>query len=97
MNIEISVFDPNQDLRIEFSAYQFEHIGCSQMSSRREVAYGEYILRCDCGLEVHIPWLGDAATAISNAITDQQSVVLVPGSFHSNRGDTVIIRPRYSS
>ena len=94
MNVELCVYDPNEDLEIAFGAYQFAHVGCATMTSKYVAPHDEYVLRCTCGLEVHLPRFGPAVSAIIDTVIDQQPRDLAPDSFHSNMANAIHVRMR---
>jgi hypothetical protein len=94
MEVRLSVFDPNEDRVISFGDYQFTHVGCGAMTNKFVEAHDEHELVCGCGLEVHLPRLGEATTTITYAVTDGQSRELPPEAFHSNLANAIRVFPR---
>lgn len=94
MNIELVVYDPNEDREISFGAYQFTHDGCSRMSEKYVQSTDEYVLRCTCGLEIHFPRFGSAVETITETVIDEQPRNLDPDSFHSNLAKAIHVRVR---
>ncbi|KAF1723124.1 hypothetical protein [Pseudoxanthomonas wuyuanensis] len=94
MNVELVVYDPNEDREISFGAYQFTHVGCAPMSERYVQSNDEYVLRCSCGLEIHFPRFGPAVDAIMETVIDEQPRDLEPDSFHSNLAEAIHVRVR---
>jgi len=97
MKVDLSVFDPNEDREISFHDYQFAHVGCGAMSNKYLAAHKEYVLRCDCGLELHIPRFSTAVTTIAHVTTDHQPRDLDPESFHSNKTNAVGVHARVAA
>jgi hypothetical protein len=94
MNVELVVYDPNEDREISFGAYQFTHTGCARMIEKYVQPADEYVLRCPCGLEIHFPRFGPAVDAIMATVIEEQPRDLEPDSFHSNLAKTIHVRVR---
>ncbi|TAA11981.1 hypothetical protein EA658_12525 [Pseudoxanthomonas winnipegensis] len=94
MNVELIIYNPNEDREISFGAYQFAHAGCGEISERYVQATDEYVLRCSCGLEIHLPRFGSATDTIMEIVIDGQSRKLEIGSFHSILAETIHVRTR---
>jgi hypothetical protein len=94
MEVQLSVFDPNEDHAISFGDYQFTHVGCGAMTNNFIQAHDEHKLVCGCGLEVHLPRFGDAVAAITQALIDGQPRNISAEAFHSNLANAIRVFPR---
>jgi hypothetical protein len=94
MEVQLSVFDPNEDHVISFGDYQFAHVGCGAMTNKFVQAHDEQKLVCACGLEVHLLRFGEAVAAITQAVIDGQPRLVPPEGFHSNLASAIRVFPR---
>lgn len=92
MNVELVVYNPNEDREVSFGVYQFTHAGCAAMNERYRQATDEYVLRCGCGLKICLPRFGSGVDAIMETVIDDQPRALKIGSFHSNLAQAVHVR-----
>ncbi len=93
MNVELHVFDPNEDQEIIFGDYQFRHAGCGLMTNKHVIAHDEFVLKCHCGLEIHFPQSGPGMTEIIDSVIDGQVRELGSEVFHSNFASSIRIVP----
>ena len=94
MEVDISVFDPNEDQVTSFSDYRFMHVGCGSMTNTSLILLDDIFLRCTCGLEIHLLHTGGAEMAITKTAIDQQARYLERDSFHSNLATAVRVNAR---